>query len=243
MTKVEISKRVEALSMFQKAVRKIMTTWLTDTVKEAKVSAGSLKKTAGIRRGSKSGQLIRNIDFILQERGNVLHGEAGTGVGRAKSVVYSYIQDKGGTIRKKNKMLTIPLGDTKGRIANFRDGFFVKSKKGNVLYCQRQGKRLKRYKGGTIRKKNKMLTIPLGDTKGRIANFRDGFFVKSKKGNVLYCQRQGKRLKPLFVLKEQVEIPATYWFSSVIDKRQPVLNDMMKPENIFREALKLAGGL
>jgi len=88
-----------------------------------------------------------------------------------------------------------------------------------------------------------MLTIPLGDTKGRIANFRDGFFVKSKKGNVLYCQRQGKRLKPLFVLKEQVEIPATYWFSSVIDKRQPVLNDMMKPENIFREALKLAGGL
>ena len=191
MTRVEVSKRVEALSMFLKAVRKIMTTWLTDTVKEAKVSAGSLKKTAGIRKGSKSGQLMRNIDFILQERGNVLHGEAGTGVGRAKSVVYSHIQDKGGTIRKKNKLLTVPLGDTKGRIANFPDGFFV----------------------------------------------------KSKKGNVLYCQRQGKRLKPLFALKEKVEIPATSWFSSVIDKRQPILNDMMKPENVFREALKLAGGL
>jgi len=188
--KIEVSKKVDAIYQFKKAVKKIMTTWLSDSVKELKQSALSLKKTSKSKKGVKSSQLARNIDFKIIEDEEGYHGEVGTGVGRAKNVVYAYIQDKGGTIRKKNKMLTIPLGDTKGTIANFPDGFFV----------------------------------------------------KSKKGNVLYCYRDGKQLKPLFLLKDEVNIPATLWFSSVMEKREPILKDMLKPENIFSEALKMVGG-
>jgi len=188
--KIEVSKKVDAIYQFKKAVKKIMTTWLSDSVKELKQSALSLKKTSNRKTGVKTSQLARNIDFRIIEDEEGYHGEVGTGVGKAKNVVYAYIQDKGGTIRKKNKMLTIPLGDIKGTIANFPDGFFV----------------------------------------------------KSKKGNVLYCYRDGKQLKPLFLLRDEVNIPATLWFSSVMEKREPILKDMLKPENIFSEALKMVGG-
>ena len=188
--KIEISKKVDAIYQFKKAVKKIMTTWLSDSVKELKQSALSLKKTSKSKKGVKTSQLARNIDFKITEDEEGYHGEVGTGVGKAKNVVYAYIQDKGGTIEMKDKMLTIPLGNTKGWIANFPDGFYV----------------------------------------------------TSKKGNLLYCYRDGKRLKPLFVLKERVEIPATNWFSSVMEAREPILKDMLKPENIFSEALKMIGG-
>jgi len=188
--KVKISKRVEAVYQFKSAVKKILTDWLSDSVKELKQSALSLKKTANEKKGSKTSQLGRNIDFKIKDEGDSYTGEVGTGVGRAKNVVYAYIQDKGGTIRKKDKMLTIPLGDTKGVIKNFPDGFFV----------------------------------------------------KTKKGDILYCYRAGKKLMPLFLLKDEVNIPATLWFTSVMEKRGPVLKEMMRPENIFTEALKMAGG-
>jgi len=188
--KIEISKKVEAVYQFKKAVKKIMTMWAADSVKEAKLSALSLKKTSESKAGVKTSQLARNIDFVISENEDLIRAEVGTGIGKAKNVVYAYIQDKGGVIRKKNKMLTIPLGDTKGTIANFPNGFFV----------------------------------------------------KSKKGNVLYCYRDGKQLQPLFLLRDEVNIPATLWFSSVMEKREPVLKDMLKPENIFSEALKMAGG-
>jgi hypothetical protein len=188
--KIEVSKKVDAIYQFKKAVKKIMTTWLSDSVKELKQSALSLKKTSKRKKGGKSSQLARNIDFKITEDGEGYHGEIGTGVGKAKNVVYAYIQDKGGTIRKKNKMLTIPLGNTKGTIANFEGGFFI----------------------------------------------------KSKKGNVLYCMRDGKKIKPLFLLKDEVNIPATNWFSSVMERREKTLKEMLKPENVFTEALKIAGG-
>lgn len=62
--------------------------------------------------------------------------------------------------------------------------------------------------GGTIKPKNgSYLTIPIGNTKGRIRDYPDGFFIKSKSGKLLYMQKQGKSgMKPLFVLKKQVEI-------------------------------------
>jgi len=185
--KIEVSKRVKALGNFRQAMKYLMTKWLADSVKELKQSASTLRKTGNRKKGGKTAQLSRNIDFTLNLHGEKFDGAVGTGVGRAKNVVYAYVQDKGGTIRKKNKMLTIPLGDTKGYISYYPDGFFI----------------------------------------------------RSKKGNVLYCQRKGKNLVPLFVLKDEVEIPATNWFSSVMNRRRGEIEKMLSPENIFETALKL----
>jgi hypothetical protein len=71
--------------------------------------------------------------------------------------------------------------------------------------------------GGWIRaKKGKYLTIPLdaalnanGTPKKRNARAWQNTFVrKSKKGNLIIFQKRGKRIVPLYVLKEKVRIPA-----------------------------------
>ncbi len=95
-------------------------------------------------------------------------------------------------------------------------------------------------KGGVIKKKDKHLTIPLGSTKGRIRNFPGGFFFKSKSGNLLYAQRAGSgkraQIKPLFVLKDQVTIPATHWFSGITGLREKDLTEALKPEHVLKVA-------
>lgn len=100
--------------------------------------------------------------------------------------------------------------------------------------------------GGTIKAKKKKLTIPLGSTKGLIRNFPGGFFFKSKAGNLLYAQRVGKgkraRIKPLFVLKDQVTLPATHWFSGTADARGKDLAEVMKPAHVLKIAEGMARG-
>ena len=39
-----------------------------------------------------------------------------------------------------------------------------------------------------------------------------------------------------------VHIPASHWFTSVIDRREPILREMMDPETIFNAASQMTGG-
>ena len=168
-----------------RAARKLATRWASESVLILKRSAASLQRSG---KGRHNGNLFRNIDMATLERGEDLRIAVGTGVGGAKSVVYAEIQDRGGLIVKKDKRLTIPLGDTKGRIANYQGGFWITSRAGNVLYCQRIGK-------------------------GPRA-----------------------KIKPLFVLRDQVRLPATHWFSGPMRRQLEALDQTMSPDYVYMQA-------
>lgn len=58
-------------------------------------------------------------------------------------------------------------------------------------------------------REKKMLAIPISKESyaKRAAGMGGLFFVRSKKGHLLLCRRDGKELKPLFLLKESVTLP------------------------------------
>ncbi len=91
-------------------------------------------------------------------------------------------------------------------------------------------------KGGIIKpKKAKMLTIPLPGIKGKAANFPNAFIIKSKKGNSLLVEKKGEKgLRPLFVLKKQVKIPAFHWLRDSIKDMKPELARSLKPAEILK---------
>ena len=91
-------------------------------------------------------------------------------------------------------------------------------------------------KGGIIRPKTKKaLTIPLPGVKGRAANYPDSFIIKSKAGNTLIVQKKGaKGIKPLFVLKKSVKIPAFHWLSDSIKDMKPDLFRSLKPVELLK---------
>jgi hypothetical protein len=101
--------------------------------------------------------------------------------------------------------------------------------------------------GGTIHKKDKKLTIPLPGVKGLIKNYPGGFFIKSRAGNVLYVIPRWQKVRggensrrggftPLFVLKDEVKIPASYWFSGPMRTRLEYLEEAARPENVLKIA-------
>lgn len=70
--------------------------------------------------------------------------------------------------------------------------------------------------GGVIRaRRSKYLTIPLPPAMDRrgvplkksARDWPDTFVMKSKKGNLLICQRRGDKVVPLYLLKSSVRIP------------------------------------
>lgn len=180
--------KTAVLKRIPKAEKHVVTQWATDTVMMLKRRAASMQKSG---KGRKTGHLARNVGMESSLREDDFKIMIGTGVGRTQSVKYASIQDQGGVIKKKDKMLTIPLGATKGLIRNYPGGFFVKSSAGNVLYCQRVG-----------------------------AGAR-------------------AKLRPLFLLRDQVTLEATNWFSGIIDAREKDLAEAMQPEH----ALKVAEGM
>jgi hypothetical protein len=103
--------------------------------------------------------------------------------------------------------------------------------------------------GGTIRPKNKKyLAIPLPGTKGVPKNFPDAFVIRSRGGSLLIVQRKWKKVRggenyrqsselvPLFVLKNEVRLPATYWFSGPMRQRIEYLEEAARPENVLKLA-------
>lgn len=97
-------------------------------------------------------------------------------------------------------------------------------------------------RGGAIRaKKAKYLTIPFPGVKGLARNFPDSFVIKSKSGALLIVQKDGKgRLKPLFLLKKEVKIPAFNWLSGSVADRRAELDRAVDEKNILNTAARMA---
>ncbi len=95
--------------------------------------------------------------------------------------------------------------------------------------------------GATIRKKSKMLAIPLDaalDSRGRPLkrgprSWRNTFVARSKRGNLLIFLKRGKEIIPLYVLKDQVKIPPRLGMGVTLDKAAPIYI-----ERVFDRALK-----
>ena len=185
----EARKKLAGLAGLGKAYRWSLAKWASLVVQHIKQSRSRFFKT------SPSGQLMRNVSFrhVVSSEENPKVA-IGTGLSGSIKTVYADIQDRGGTIRPKNKQwLTVPLPGVKGRAANFPDAFIIKSKKGNLLIVQRSWKKVR---GGE--------------------NY------------------QGAGLQPLFVLKKEVTLPATGWFSTPIEEMTDLLHHMLSPDEILR---------
>jgi len=96
-------------------------------------------------------------------------------------------------------------------------------------------------RGGTIRPRRKQyLTIPLPGVKGWARNYKNAFFIESRKGNLLLAQKKGKKgLKPLFVLKKSVKIPAFRWLEKSMKDRKGKLDRMLNARQLYLVAKKM----
>jgi len=146
-----------------KAAAKLgLTEWATQSVKHVKQAR--LLKT-------RTGFLYRNIGFEVTDN---LNAAVGTGVGRAKGVVYASILDEGGVIKPKHKQwLTIPFKGVLGSAHNYRGASFVfKSKKGNLIIATKIGGKLHPLftlkKQVTIPRKD-WFTLPMSQMKPTLA--------------------------------------------------------------------------
>jgi hypothetical protein len=141
-----------------------------------------------------------------------------------KEVVYARIQDEGGTIKAIDKFfsianipgrprvgpfLTIPLGNTKGSVANYKNTINIRAKSGNFLVMQ-----LSRGAGSSP---NKRVYDPLI-------------------GKRAWMGAPKVTMKPLFLLKRQVTLGARRWFSGPINQRKPELDRMMSAESVLAVA-------
>ncbi len=82
--------------------------------------------------------------------------------------------------------------------------------------------------GGTIKSKGKMLTIPLPAALGPrgipppfTRQWKNTFVARSRKGNLIIFQRRGSRIVPLYVLKDEVKIPARLGMREEMRKQIP----------------------
>jgi hypothetical protein len=88
--------------------------------------------------------------------------------------------------------------------------------------------------GGTVTPKRRdWLAIPFRGVKGFPREYQDTFFAKSKRGNLILFQKRGKDKEPLFAMKKEAKIPASKWFSSVMDKQKEKLAAMLSENNIL----------
>ncbi|GAH98246.1 unnamed protein product, partial [marine sediment metagenome] len=73
-------------------------------------------------------------------------------------------------------------------------------------------------------------------------NYPDAFIITLKKGNVLLVERKGEKgLRPLFVLKKEVDIPARHWLSQSIREMKPELLRSLRPKEIVKVMEKMGG--
>jgi hypothetical protein len=97
-------------------------------------------------------------------------------------------------------------------------------------------------KGGRIiPKRARMLTIPLPGVKGRARNYEDTFILKSRKGNLLVVQRTGTGIRPLFILKREVNIPAFHWLFRSISDMKPWLYRLLDPDELLKLMNRMGG--
>ena len=186
-------RKVSAGLNLGRAAHRQSSKWAANMVRILKQSAADMKKAG---RGRKTGQLARSVGMRVGEHGGSYQVFLGTGLHVGLPATrYARIQDEGGTIRMKDKMLTIPAPGVKGRISNYPGGFFMKTAKGNLVYF-----------------------APPSAKSGRI-----------------------RTLKPLFLLRRQVTLPETAWFSGPVERQVGTLRLAMQPAELFRVAMKMAG--
>ena len=104
---------------------------------------------------------------------------------------------------------------------------------GSGVFAQQAPYAVIQDRGGTIRAKNKMLTIPFEGVRGWAREY-DTFCIKSKKtGSTILMDKSTKR--PLFTLKSEVKIPASLWFTNVIERKKAELFDKLNAEGLIRD--------
>ncbi len=221
-------RKTAVLKTTPRALRFQATRWAAETVKMLKRSAASMKAGAAMGHG-KTGALARNVGMDVKSRGTAYAVTIGTGVKALSTVEYAKIQDEGGTVDARNAFfiiqnikdrpkhgpfLTVPLRGVKGRVANYPGAFAIRTKTGKFLIV---AERWKKVRGGE--------------------NFQR---VRARAAT---ANRKGESgIVPLFVLKRSVRIPASYWFTNVIDRREQDLREMMDPEVVYNIASQMAGG-
>jgi hypothetical protein len=91
LTAEGIAKR-NAMRRLPAANKRMLTKWMSETVKEAMASAASMQKAG---KGKKTSQMGRNVGMTVDATESSLRGLIGTGVGGRQTVKYASIQDKG----------------------------------------------------------------------------------------------------------------------------------------------------
>lgn len=98
--------------------------------------------------------------------------------------------------------------------------------------------------GGWVVAKKRSLTIPFPGIKDPPSSFRGRSFIIKAKGSDsgIIAMKVGKRgnIKPLFVLRKSVRLPARYWFTRPIGERMGMLDTMMSEEGVWATASKMA---
>jgi hypothetical protein len=207
--------KMGALASTPRAMRFQATRWATDTVKALKRSAASMQKGHKMGHG-KTAQLGRAVGMRVASAGNrSLIVSVGTGITSPNPVKYARIQDEGGTVTAKNARFTIQNIAGKPTLGPY-------------------------------------LTVPLKGVKGRMKDYPGSFVIRTKKGTLLAVMQKWGKVRggenskrkgiiPLFVLKYSVNIPASRWFTGVIDYREPLLHEMMDPAVVYNIASQMAG--
>jgi phage gpG-like protein len=127
------------------------------------------------RRTGRLANSIHGITYRNENRDEV--GVVGSGVGIGARVKYADIHITGGVIKAKaGRWLTIPLPPALTPAGNLR---------GNAFGAR---------------------------------DFKNTFFYRSRKGNLLLARRSGNRIENLFVLKKSVKIPKRDYVTATMDK-------------------------
>jgi len=82
-----------AMKNIPKANGVMLTRWMSQVVEKAGIAAANMRKS---KTNKTPGQMARGVGMETKRMGDVVQGIVGTGVGRATSVKYAFIQDKGG---------------------------------------------------------------------------------------------------------------------------------------------------
>jgi len=210
--------KTQTLKMTPRALRFQATRWASGTVRDLKRSAANMRKGHAMGHG-KTGDLAGATSMRIASKGGKFMVSVGTGM-NTKDIKYAKIQDEGGTVTAINKMFKIMNLAGRPRVGPF-------------------------------------LTIPLRGVKGSAANYPGIFGFMAKSGE-LYLgrpkafasgKRKGERktgeqagLEALFLLKSSVKIPASLWFTSVINAREVELQEMMAPDVVYNIASQMSGG-
>lgn len=158
---------------FGDTIKQCVTKYMLVALREARLNVtggGSAKDKLNVR----TGDLRRSISINVQQEGKITRGAIGS------NVIYARIHELGGTIKPVTKRyLTIPFPGIK---------------------------------------------TPAGVARGGARDFDNTFFRKSKAGNLILFQKNGKTIIPLFLLRDRpVEIPARPYLMPAMEKIKPML--------------------